>query len=85
MDEDEKMRQMDAWLDRVCAVLELDRETVRSVQPDLLDLVGEVAHGPSRPGAPLTAFLVGLSCAADGSVPTSVRDRIDRVLGLLAD
>ncbi len=61
MSEAEKMQQMHAWLDDVCARLDVDRTTVNDVTPDMLDLIRQVAHGPSRPGAPMTAFLVGLA------------------------
>lgn len=58
------MQQMHAWLDHVCSRLNVDRATVNDVTPDMLDLIRQVAHGPSRPGAPMTAFLVGLAAGA---------------------
>ena len=50
--EREKLRVMDQWLDAVCAELDVDRELVERVTGPALDLISEVAHGPSRPGAP---------------------------------
>jgi hypothetical protein len=48
-------------LTEVATALGLEAEAVLDVEPELLDLVSHVAHGPSRPGAPLTCFLVGLA------------------------
>lgn len=84
MDEHTTMAHMDAWLDQVCTELAVDREAMRHVQPDLLALIRDVAHGPSRPGAPLTAFLLGVAAGRDGGdlVP-GTRERIAAVLALL--
>ncbi|SEA68789.1 hypothetical protein SAMN02910418_02176 [Bowdeniella nasicola] len=60
MSEEEKMAVMHAWLDDVCTTLDLDRAVLDHVTPQMLDLIRIVAHGPSRPGAPMTALLVGL-------------------------
>ncbi|MGI8331938.1 DUF6457 domain-containing protein [Actinomadura scrupuli] len=50
---------LEEWLDVVCLELDLDRACV---DRDLvLDLARDVAHGVARPGAPLTAFLLGLA------------------------
>jgi Domain of unknown function (DUF6457) len=72
-DETRKMAAMNAWLDEVCAELGVDRDLVSATTPTMLRLIGRVAHGPSRPGAPLTAFVVGLAAAEaarDGEVGT---------------
>ena len=93
-DETRKMAAMDAWLDDVCAELGVDRELVRASTPGMLRLIGRVAHGPSRPGAPLTAFVVGLAAAgAAGAGDVEARDvearaaavleRVDAVGGLV--
>jgi len=83
-DETRKMAQMNAWLDEVCAELGVDRTVVGEVTPDLLRLVSAVAHGPSRPGAPLTAFVVGLAAGAGGASAEAVRGRADAVASLVA-
>ncbi|MFC7406340.1 DUF6457 domain-containing protein [Georgenia alba] len=82
-DETRKMVAMNAWLDEVCAELGLERDVLAEVTPDLLRLVGRVAHGPSRPGAPLTAFAVGLAAGADGAARTAVTARVRTVDRLL--
>ncbi|WP_454931325.1 DUF6457 domain-containing protein [Actinomyces israelii] len=58
-DERVKMEQMQHWLDAVCERLDLDPQVVAEHRDDLLALISAVAHGPSRPGAPMTAFVVG--------------------------
>lgn len=63
MDEQAKMAAMDTWLGQVCETLEVDRELLAAVSPQILELVAQVAHGPSRPGGPMTAVAVALSAA----------------------
>ena len=58
-DDPEKIAQMHRWLDQVRANLQLEDNPLEAVEAELLSLIGSVAHGPSRPGAPLTAFLAG--------------------------
>ncbi len=75
------MAQMHEWLRDVCDELGLDPAIVESTAEQLLALVGQVAHGPTRPGAPLTAFLVGLSVGAAGrelDAGSTVRDVTER-------
>ncbi|WP_122819478.1 DUF6457 domain-containing protein [Varibaculum vaginae] len=61
-DDPEKMEQMHRWLEAVRSELQLTDNPLEPVESDLLSLIGTVAHGPSRPGAPLTAFLAGYVC-----------------------
>ena len=71
------MAQMRPWLASVCAELGLDPALLDGVTDELLDLIRDVAHGPSRPGAPLTAFLVGLAAAGGGQLdPSATRDAV---------
>ncbi len=65
--EAERMAQMWRWLEVVCAELDIDPELLDGLTDELLALVRDVAHGPSRPGAPLTAFLVGLAAGRTSS------------------
>ncbi|EFU80251.1 molybdopterin-guanine dinucleotide biosynthesis protein [Mobiluncus curtisii] len=64
-DDPEKMAKMAAWLQAASRELQLPGETIVPIQEELLNLISEVAHGPSRPGAPLTAFLVGYAAGGD--------------------
>lgn len=87
-DESEKMAAMNAWLDAVCAELGVDRAVMDANSGALLDLIRDVAHGPSRPGAPMTAFLVGLASANASSDPaaqaTTVAEQVAAVERLVA-
>ena len=59
------MTDVEQWIGGVCAELGIDPAVVTSISPAVLDLVRDVAHGVSRPTAPLTAFIVGLAAGAD--------------------
>ena len=53
------MSVLEDWMDAACRELDLDRG---DIDRDLvLDLARDVAHGVARPGAPLTAYLLGLA------------------------
>lgn len=49
---------LDTWLRQVCTDLELPEALDRTA---VLDLARDVAHGVTRPAAPLTAYLVGVA------------------------
>ncbi|GAB3696054.1 DUF6457 domain-containing protein [Corynebacterium nasicanis] len=75
-----------AWLHTAATELGIDPEITRELIGDILDLTRDVAHGPSRPAAPVTAFLVGLAAGrAGGDTPTEVRERIARLTALLGE
>ncbi|WKD59831.1 DUF6457 domain-containing protein [Corynebacterium caspium] len=57
------------WLNIVCAELGLDFEELRPLIAPLLDLTRDIAHGPSRPSAPLTTFLLGLAVGRSQTTP----------------
>lgn len=67
-DEETKMAIMADWLTAVADHIGVDDELVTTHREALLDLVGEIAHGPSRPGAPMTLFLLGLRAGQGGEV-----------------
>ncbi|MFD0904289.1 DUF6457 domain-containing protein [Actinomadura sediminis] len=53
------MSVLEDWIGAACRELGLDRG---DIDRDLvLDLARDVAHGVARPGAPLTAYLLGLA------------------------
>lgn len=58
-----EMQTMFAWLTRACEELGIDPQILDTTAGPLLDVVRDVARGPSRPAAPLTAFLIGLAAA----------------------
>ena len=73
--EADRIDRMYEWLGVVCEEFDIDRALLDAVVPQLLDLTRDVAHGPSRPAAPMTAFLLGIMAsrgehgerAADGT------------------
>lgn len=71
-DDPQKMAEMAQWLEAVSGEVGLDRELITTYQGPLLRLIGTVAHGPSRPAAPLTAFLVGYAAALEGKDPNEL-------------
>lgn len=79
-DDPEKMAAMRQWLGMVEGELGLDPEIMADVESPLLKLISTVAHRRSRPGAPLTAFLVGVAAGRGGDP----RDLIARVSKLAA-
>ncbi|MEA5154055.1 DUF6457 domain-containing protein [Raineyella sp.] len=81
--EAEKMRRMGEWLDTVVAELGIAPEVLDRIRTPMLDMIAEVAHGPSRPGAPLTAMLVGL--VSDPTDTEAILARVARVRALAAD
>ncbi|QJC22191.1 DUF6457 domain-containing protein [Arcanobacterium buesumense] len=78
-DDPAKMAQMEAWLSAVNAELELDPQLIADHKKPLLQLISTVAHGPSRPGAPLTAFLVGYAAATTGANPDDLSLRLEEL------
>ena len=53
------MNELDAWTTEACRVLQLDPSVVD--RQLVLDLARDVAHRVLRPGAPLTAYLLGVA------------------------
>lgn len=83
-DETAKMAEMSRWLDAVCTEIDVDRAVLDATSADLLRLISTVAHGPSRPGAPLTAFLVGLAAARADDPATAVVEHAKSLSALAA-
>ncbi|MGN6607917.1 MAG: DUF6457 domain-containing protein [Jatrophihabitans sp.] len=73
---------LEAWLYRVADELGIDPSALD--QDLLLDLTRDVAHGVSRPAAPLTAFLVGLSAGLEGGTHDTVQMAVEDVRRILA-
>lgn len=75
------MAAMQVWLEAVCAEIGLSPAVLPPVQKDLLHLISEVAHGPSRPGAPMTAFLVGMAAGGDPAKASADIAKLTRLVG----
>ncbi|MCF4005922.1 DUF6457 domain-containing protein [Corynebacterium uropygiale] len=71
------------WLADVAREVGVDPTVLDPAVNDVLDLTKAVAHGPSRPAAPLTAFLVGLSLSPN-SPADDIRARLMRIRDLAA-
>jgi hypothetical protein len=72
------MTVMDDWVTAVCTELELDPAGV-PVQA-VLDVARDVAHQVLRPGAPVTAYLLGLAVGR-GADPADVAARLSALAG----
>lgn len=80
-DEAKKMEIMGEWLDAVADELDIDSAPFKDNRDELLNLTAKIAHGPSRPGAPMTLFLIGLAAENGADVSAlvaKVRDLLDR-------
>ncbi|MET7422356.1 DUF6457 domain-containing protein [Dactylosporangium sp. NPDC005555] len=60
MSEGTTEQDLRAWVVRACAELGLE-PLEAGAQAAILDLARDVAHNVARPGAPVTAFLLGVA------------------------
>lgn len=67
------MTVMDDWVTAVCAELGLDPAEVPV--PAVLDLARDVAHQVLRPGAPVSAYLLGVAVGR-GADPAATAARL---------
>lgn len=79
--EEPVVRTARQWLLDAAGEIGVDPARFDPVIGDILDLAKAVAHGPSRPGVPLTAFLLGLSFTEDASTEV-IRQRIHHIRDL---
>ncbi len=71
------MNTLDLWTEEVCTSLGIEPgEVARDL---VLDVARDVAHGVTRPAAPLTTFLLGV--AVGKGIPVS--EAAARVTGLV--
>lgn len=79
-DEATKMAIMAKWLDAVAEEIDADSAPVTAHRDELLDLVSTIAHGPSRPGAPMTLFLLGMR-AGQGEDVSELVAKVEALAG----
>lgn len=72
------MTVMDDWVTAACVELGLDPAQVPV--PAVLDLARDVAHQVLRPGAPVTAYLLGLAVGR-GADPADAVARLSALAG----
>lgn len=72
------MTVMDDWVVAACTELDLDPAGVPV--PAVLDLARDVAHQVLRPGAPVTAYLLGLAVGR-GADPADAAARLSALAG----
>lgn len=78
-DDPEKMKRMDEWLAAVEEEIGVDADAFEEIKPALLDLIGKIAHGPSRPGAPLSAYLIGYAAGAGNGDASELIARVSKL------
>ena len=68
------------WVTAVSQELGLQGAVDNAATVDMvLDLTSDVAHGVSRPGAPVTAFLVGLAAGRADDPAVAARDYAEKI------
>ena len=71
------------WVVAVARELGLEDALVAGGTADMvLDLTSDVAHGVSRPAAPVTAFLVGLAAGRADDPAVAARDYAQKISAL---
>ena len=67
------MNVLDTWIAAACDELGLNPSDVDA--KSVLDVARDVAHNVVRPGAPVTAYLMGIAVGR-GADPAEVADRL---------
>jgi hypothetical protein len=74
---------LSAWVTAVAQELGLEDQLASGGTVDMvLDLTSDVAHGVSRPGAPVTAFLVGVAAGRADDPAVAARDYAQKISAL---
>jgi hypothetical protein len=73
------------WVTAVAQELGLEGAVEGGSTVDMvLDLTSDVAHGVSRPGAPVTAFLIGVAAGRADDPAVAARDYAQKISRLAA-
>jgi hypothetical protein len=71
---------MSDWMSAVARELRLDPAAASDAAMQLvLDVTADVAHGVTRPAAPVTAFLIGLAAGREPDPLAAAKDYAARV------
>ncbi|WP_219419513.1 DUF6457 domain-containing protein [Pseudonocardia nigra] len=83
MTESSETNAMSEWVTALAQELGLEDAVETSGLVDtVLDLTSDVAHGVSRPAAPVTAFLVGLAAGRQAEPSVAARDYAQKITAL---
>ena len=83
MGESSDASALSEWVTAVAQELGLEDQVAGGGTVDMvLDLTSDVAHGVSRPGAPVTAFLVGLAAGRADDPAVAARDYAQKISAL---
>jgi hypothetical protein len=82
----ERAPDIQEWVGQVVRRLGLDLARVdqQELVTAVLDLTADVAHGVSRPAAPVTAFLVGLAAGRSADPAAAVAEHAAAVRDIAA-
>lgn len=69
------MSALDTWVAAACDELGMSQAEADGQVKAVLDLARDVAHNVVRPGAPVTAYLMGLAVGR-GADPAEVAERL---------
>ncbi|WP_372594127.1 DUF6457 domain-containing protein [Actinotalea sp.] len=78
------MSDLDVWMAQVVTAFDLDARAVEEITGPMLDRVRDVAHDVVRPGAPMSAFLVGLAAGAATGQGATTQELVDGIQERLA-
>jgi hypothetical protein len=74
---------MSVWVTAVARELGLEEAVESPASVDMvLDLTSDVAHGVSRPAAPVTAFLIGVAAGRADDPAVAARDYAGKIAKL---
>jgi len=74
------MNTLTEWVELVCRELDIAEAVSPAVmQPRVLDMSRDVAHGVARPAAPLTAYLLGVAAGRTSDPETTAELLAPRV------
>jgi hypothetical protein len=69
------MADVETWLSEVAGALDVTLEDVlpESLQSELLDLTGDIAHNVVRLAVPLSSYLIGVAVGRGASPEEAIR------------
>ncbi len=84
-DDPAEMARMVRWLEAVCEEVGVDPSVIDPVQAPMLDLIRQIAHGPSRPGGPMTSYIIGIAAAEQGKPAPELVQQVSELIETYTD